>query len=465
MAVESDLRQAQLFLDDVGVDYSTNVTRTWHQARKFPDPMIVAEHPWEQWCPLMYGSALRWRDKFRMWYCGWTRGEHRPRVCYAESDDGVLWEKPKLGICEFDGSNDNNIVIASKYPGGLIDDLTVIDDPEDEEWPLKALYWDGDFKREPGCRGVHWARSKDGLHWDRSETSVLPFGDRFNAVSVKVDGKYVVLGRSPRAGELGIGRSVWRTESEDLVKWSDPELVLARDLEDPQDMVYYSSVAFPYESVMIGGLERMYMSPDVLDTEIVWSRDNGHTWGRARQRPRFIEWGVRGSWDDTWINLPANAPIPHQDALWFYYSGRSGAHGSSYPHNHGAIGLATLRVDGFASLRATAKEGFVATTPMAWPGGDLHVNADPRHDERAHPGYGVGEVLVKVLDADRQPVEGFAKADAVPLRHNTVKQPMAAAKIAWAGERSLDELAGQTIRLKFWLREAHLYSFRSVPVE
>ena len=31
-------------------------------------------------------------------------------TCYAESQDGIVWEKPSLGRYEFEGSTDNNIL-------------------------------------------------------------------------------------------------------------------------------------------------------------------------------------------------------------------------------------------------------------------------------------------------------------------------------------------------------------------
>jgi len=35
---------------------------------------------------------------------------HREVTCYAESDDGIHWIKPNLGLYEFHGSKNNNIV-------------------------------------------------------------------------------------------------------------------------------------------------------------------------------------------------------------------------------------------------------------------------------------------------------------------------------------------------------------------
>ena len=33
-----------------------------------------------------------------------------PLPCYAESDDGVFWLRPSLGLVEYQGSKDNSIL-------------------------------------------------------------------------------------------------------------------------------------------------------------------------------------------------------------------------------------------------------------------------------------------------------------------------------------------------------------------
>lgn len=467
------LNQAQLFLDDTCIEDSAFVTRVWHRPDKFPEPVLRAEHPWEQWCPVLYGTVLKWNGKFHMWYVPWTLDGHRP-VCYAQSEDGVAWHKPELGLFESNATTATNIVLDANNPPNDIDDLTVIDDPEDQEWPLKMLYWEGAFgptaagwRPTPGT-GIYAARSKDGIHWDREPGLVLPeWGDRFNAVSSKVNGKYVLMGRIPgalttgaQAGAFDKGRAVWRIESEDLLNWSEVELVLAADVEDPAHMQFYSATAFPYASLMMGSIERMHMSPDKLDPELIWSHDGGRNWIRSRQRAAFLEWGAPSTFDDAWINLQTNGPIEHQGRLWFYYSGRNAAHGSRYPHNYGAIGLATLRIDGFASLQARDQVGYVLTRPMQWPEGDLHVNFDARRDLAGHPGFSYGELLVEVRDENNFPVEGFGWDACHPLTGNTADRPGAAARVEWRNGRSVRELAGQPIRLAFKFRDCHLYSFR-----
>jgi hypothetical protein len=370
---------------------------------------------------------------------------------YAESADGVRWEKPKLGLFEFAGNKDNNLVLQPHADERYIDDINILDDAEDQEWPLKALFWDAathDFSRDDW--GYYLARSKDGIHWDRSPGLAVPHGiDRFTLPTRRVNGKWLMFTRDQdlQASMVRNGRSVWRYESDDLVHWSKGELVLQRDPEDPPYLQYYSLSALPYESVTLG--------------ELVWSYDAGRTWKRAPKRPAFLEPSGGGrAWDDTWVYLPSNPPIKSHGQLWFFFGGRSQAH--TFPHpTHGAIGLAQLRIDGFASLRAVEAEGLIVTKPLTWPGGDLLINADCRRNITTHRSYCTGVVTVEVRDEHNRPIDGYAWADAEPIGTNTNSFEDSRAPVKWRGEKTADALAGRRIRLAFKLRDAHLYSFRA----
>lgn len=467
MNTPPDLYQAQLFLDDTWIEEVNFAARQWHQPIKYPEAVLKSEHPWEQGAVVAYGSVLHWRGKFRIWYIGFARPTPRC-VCYAESDDGVNWHKPELGLCEFQGSRQNNIVLNPEEPR-YIDNISIIDDADDEEWPLKALYWEAtghDWSSDHGNAagwGIYAARSKDGIHWDPTPGLVLPqWIDRFNAASTRVDGKYVLWGRSSTL-ERGLGRNgrcVWRTESSDLRHWSEEKLVLQRDPEDPINMEYYSLSAFPYEGITLGGLERWYASPDRMDSELIWSHDYGITWQRANKRPAFLTQSPALRWDDTWVNLPSNAPIRHKNRLWFYYSGRSSGHNSIHPSNYAAIGLAHLRVDGFASLFATDRPATVLTKPMEWPRANLYINVDPRRDLFSHPGLSIGEVRVEVRDAANKPIKGMTWDECIPMGQ-TRDLPDACAEVVWQSNPSMRRLAGKQVRLAFRLQNAHLYSFRA----
>jgi hypothetical protein len=446
-----ELDRPLLFLNDTWIDSTLWLTRQWHAPRRYPQPVLVADQPWERNCPVLFGSVRLWQGRYRMWYVTWTR-QPRPRACYAESEDGVIWRKPTLGLYDLNGSRDNNVVLAaSTGDEGLVDDLTVIHDPDDDQGPLKMLYW------QRG--GIHLAVSTDAVHWDRSAGNVLPgWGDRFNALPERHHGSYVVYGRAPVRDNRG--RCIWRTESPDLRHWSAPERVLAPDAEDPSYMQYYSLVPFAYEGLVLGGLERMHVSPDRVDTELVFS-DDGRCWQRARPRPAFLNWGPEGAFDSAWTNLAASTPIRRDNLLWFYYSGRSAAHGVPYPMNHGGIGLCTLRIDGFASLTAQGKAGLLLTPPLEWPAADVAVNFDPRPDTASHPNDQVGELRAEIRGMDGLAVRGYAFEQCRPVLQNTHRDPDSSRSLSWTGGLSAHALAGRRVQLAFRLRDGHLYSFRA----
>ena len=116
-------KKVQTFIDNVVIESVQDVTRRWHTpARKREQPLIVADKPWEQalWFAL-FRSATVLRDPvdglFKCWYQnqvgvpskGKSPGRNdsnfnlRSQHLYAESRDGIHWEKPPLDILEVNG--------------------------------------------------------------------------------------------------------------------------------------------------------------------------------------------------------------------------------------------------------------------------------------------------------------------------------------------------------------------------
>ncbi|MCT8745558.1 hypothetical protein KZ389_04105, partial [Glaesserella parasuis] len=48
-------------------------------------------------------------------------------LAYARSNDGILWEKPKLGIVDFEGSKENNIIMRDVAGTGILYEPTEVD--------------------------------------------------------------------------------------------------------------------------------------------------------------------------------------------------------------------------------------------------------------------------------------------------------------------------------------------------
>ena len=93
--------------------------------------VLAADTPWEGVCSDFF-NFLRDGDRYRMYYLGRTSIQSPIVVCYAESRDGLHWEKPNLGICEFQGSRENNIIMdVEKYGSGIDNFMGFLDDNPD----------------------------------------------------------------------------------------------------------------------------------------------------------------------------------------------------------------------------------------------------------------------------------------------------------------------------------------------
>ena len=99
--------QLQLFLDDWLVESGDNVLRVLHRPER-REAAIRVDRPWED--IYMYNPVvIKDGHRYRMWY----RAKYLARpflTAYAESLDGIHWVKPNLGLIEFDGSRNNNII-------------------------------------------------------------------------------------------------------------------------------------------------------------------------------------------------------------------------------------------------------------------------------------------------------------------------------------------------------------------
>ncbi|HCO22551.1 MAG TPA: hypothetical protein DIT97_05615, partial [Gimesia maris] len=103
----------RLFLDAMVVEQSEGLKRVFHAAEKHEqNPVLIADQPWEKTGrypgPYLYGSVMSDQGKLRMWYRCYTPQEI---FCYAESEDGIHWTKPELGLYQHNGSTANNIFL------------------------------------------------------------------------------------------------------------------------------------------------------------------------------------------------------------------------------------------------------------------------------------------------------------------------------------------------------------------
>ena len=478
-----------LFIDDHFIEEMSGVNRRFHQPVKCEDnPVIRADQPWEKDAAFM-DSAIAIYDEaegqFRAWYQGGAcyGPADGSNMCYATSQDGIHWDKPSLGLVEFEGSKDNNIVLMASCmmhdPAPIIDRI----DP-DPGRRYKAIWWGGreDASEKDGWLLGHCVGfSPDGIHWQEHPENPIWPGDPEVAIPAgleRTSGPFVAYSSADGYGM----RVTARAESDDFVRWQlPPQLLLESDDDDPPGTEVAGMATVDYEGTHLGMLWIAHNLPDftrqewqdivarnkqqgffgppielnnvrcrVLYTELAVSAD-GVTWQRVNRQPLF-PLGPEGSWDET-IGLAAK-PFVHGDKIYIYYTGygrTSPTPGATKPEKIGQwnieTGLATLRRDGFASLQADASPGVVVTKPFAFEGNGLLVNTDVSQ----------GSLRVEVLDVQGQPIDGFTKDDAHPISGDQLQ-----ARVAWESGKDVAELRGRVVRLKFYVENGDLYSLAVV---
>ena len=123
----------QLFIDDYLVESMTNTSQVLNPAQKVDgNPVLRPERPWEGTVVRMGGALSRGvfydreEGEFKMFYetidvrAKRANGqieleEGESHACLAVSEDGVEWDRPNLGLFEYDGSTNNNIVPPDRY--------------------------------------------------------------------------------------------------------------------------------------------------------------------------------------------------------------------------------------------------------------------------------------------------------------------------------------------------------------
>lgn len=460
-----DVRQTQLFVDDDVIEHQTLLERVVHQpVRSRLNPLLTPDTPWE--APSISFVAGVYRDessgRFRAWYVTHPQSfeGYRSMLCVADSDDGVRWERPELDLYRELVNGPSNILHASP---GLWDGPTVLHDPDDLERPWRLVFhqdWN-----------LFVAHSPDGLSWTvptRPEDALARgFGDRTTALlDPTAKEPYVVLTRDTAdMWHKQLVRSIYRIGSRDGRTVSTPsELALRPDLEDGPHVEFYQMSGFRYESLYLGFVERYHtVEPPSADIELTVSRD-GRAWDRVRPRSAFFAPppGGRdlGAFDYAACTPTNSPPILHDGALWIYYYGSPGFHGDRFMPHKRSMGLAHLAPDGFVSLRAGRREGYLTTRPFSWPGGILQMNHRllggnlwRYTDLNASDGW----VRLELLDADGNVIPGYSRDESDPLYRDAI-----AGEPTWSGKpQDLDAMIGKTVRLRFCLRSAELYSFRS----
>lgn len=496
-------KHRQLFINNRNVEVGRvesrygchNVKRVLHQPTR-QKLVVEPDRPWESPTLQMLSNNVIYdaqRKRFRLWYSCFRRQwydacDMEVESCcllYAESVDGVEWTKPDLGLYEAQGSKHNNICLSP--PGQGIMWAGVMEDPHDRPERRFKLLGHGSTGKDHGV-AVYF--SPDGIHWTPGDSNPVLYA------RVDCGDSHTLMGcRDPRTGRFVAAlrpqdwwlsypdipyyrydrgdpqdvtrnglcpyRSVGISFSDDFTSWPPPREVLRADLNDAPGTQMQGMTVCPYQDIYLGFLMMHYAdgADDTIDIQLAAS-DDLLQWQRVGQGTPFMPLGDEGPWRSRMIFAVSATPIVRGEKLYIYYNPHRTTHYTSKPvhmdddiydryfpasdepdelHRHAAVGLATLRLDGFVSMHVDG-EGFLVTKPFTFDGNELRVNADI-----------AGELRVQVLDEAFMPREDYLSRPATGDHVDHL--------ITFENSRQLGHLAGQPVRLRFLMRDTHLYSF------
>ena len=468
----------ELMVDEHLIDHMSGGARLQLHRPVRRNVALVTGEPWEGNASF-YRTVLQDGSAYRMYYGTWhyettETGQtypHRQYLCYAESSDGIRFRKPKLGLVEFRGSTDNNIVLSETTLSSVEADpghaAIFIDDnpdcPEDARYKM--------IIRSNGEKGLLALKSPDGLRFTPMSDRVVISEGAFDSQNLAF---WDPVRREYRAYFRGFRqkvRDILTATSSDFLTWTDPvwceypgaptEHLYTNQLR-PYHRAPHILVGFPMRYKDRGPTEATWRLPGrearehrakvsqrygtaVSDALLMTGRDRLHfkRWGEAFIRPgpartdswvygdNCIAWGIVQTRSDR-LGSPDELSIYVVEGYWM---GRSIN-----------VRRYSLRMDGFVSAQAPLAGGEVVTRPLRFDGNRLRLN---------YSTSGSGGIWVELQDADGMPFEGFSQADADEVFGDQIE-----GVVTWKGNRDVSSLAGKAVRIRFVLKDADLFAFR-----
>ncbi|MCC6489676.1 MAG: hypothetical protein IT364_19435 [Candidatus Hydrogenedentes bacterium] len=470
----------ELFIDDYLIDDMTNVQILVHQ----PEPQEIAvqcDAPWEGngcgYYTVLYDAR---ESVYRMYYHAWQiptgiEPGGPLSIAYSESKDGIAWLRPSLGLCEFNGSKENNIILDKMGDGSGCHDFSPFIDENPAATPEARYKATGAGAKTDN--GVWAYQSSDGIHWTPMADAPVFSNGAFDSQNVSfwssTEQQYVLYYRTFSEGNFKGTRLVNRAVSKDFIHWTEEGVIAFADGEGPQSLAqFYVNQIKPYPRtprlyigfcaryVDHGLIESTRLLPEwdlrekrmtvserygtaVTDSVYITSRDGKNF---RQSNDVFLRPGLRTrhnwSYGDNYLawhvveTQSTRDDAPKELSLYAtesYFTGRDSR-----------LRRYTLRIDGFASVHAKLQEGEFTTKPITFSGNELSLNVATS---------AAGMVKVEICDTDGTPIPGFMRdecdliyGDALDLR------------VSWKGNRSVSALSGKPVVLRFLMREADIYS-------
>lgn len=464
----------ELFVDQSLIDKMDGARLRLHR----PTPQEVSLERNEPWEGNVSGYTTVFQDGglYRMYYRGlhtiYTQGKvvspHRELVCYAQSTDGIRWTRPELGLVEFDGSTNNNIL----WDGPGSHNFTPFKDTNptcSAEARYKAFGCGGGAKE----RGLYAFQSPDGIRWTMIRPEPVITKGAFDSQNVgfwdAVRGEYRAYVRDFRDG-----RDIRTCTSGDFLHWTEPVFLTYSPARISQ---LYTNGVIPYYRA-----PHVFLGFPTRYTDRGWTRSTEAlpqleyrklVASSSRRSGTAVTDGMFMTSRDglsfcVWPESFLRPGLRAEDA-WFYGDNyqnwglvETASHLEGAPNelsiyvseaarqvNGNRLRRFTIRIDGFVSVEAPLGGGEVVTKPLVFDGDVLSINFSTS---------AAGSIRVELQNEDGSAVEGRSLADASEIFGDALDRV-----VHWTGGPDVGKLAGKPVRLRFLLKDADLYSFQFRP--
>ena len=431
----------QLFIDEFLIASTTGLTRRVNvpvRDPQIPNPLITGA---DDGCVAPYVTVIRdpHSGQFRVWYDAYVQEPvgYSAIVSTMQSADGIHWNRPHATIENLPLFNASVLDEGQAFPNAA------------ERYKLS--WWIGDaLKLFVSPDGLAWSAWTRETNLRRVPGAVVNVGDIHNISWDPVRRRYMATFGMYAEGPTWSGkrRVAVQSTSTDFATWTAPNYVVTPDdSREPGETQFYMMSGYAFRGDLIVGLVKVLHDDWTAagvpagaygtgHTTLAWTRDGTH-WIRDTT-PFFEADPDVNAWDHAvaWIDCQ----VPMGDTTYLYYGGYRYGHKMD-PQTGRCIGMVELERDRYVS-RDAGTEGGALLTPLIVTSADrITVNARVN-----------GELKIRILDQDDQPLPGFGWSDFNVLRGDSFSHPA-----QWNGDFSA--LKGTPIKLEFSLVDGQLYGF------
>ncbi len=449
LTLGKDGTQRELFVDGHLIETLTGGVRQHLHKPESREVVFVTDAPWEGNTSAYY-TIFRDGDLFRMYYRAshWNTGSkketHRELTCYAESRDGIHWVKPKLGLFEFNGSKDNNIIV-----DGLGTHCFVAFKDGNPNCPPEARYKGISRGRPVGKPGLYIFESPDGVQWKQKSKDPVITEGAFDSQNLAFWDAHTRQYREYHRTFVNGKRAIMTGTSSDFIHWTKPMLLTYQEGIPVQHLYTNAVQSYGRASHLLIGFPTRYLPDDGQRVEptLMTSRDglHFHRWldpvvpesapkDRGGNRSNYMTWGL--------VEIPSRPNHLSVYATEAYYTG---------PDSR--VRRFEYRKDGFVSIRAGANAGEFITKPFTLGrlAERLTVNCQTHKS---------GVIRVAIEEPKGQSIAGYTLAACKPLKGDSLQQ-----HVAWKDGGDISHLRRKhpAVRLRFEFKNADLFSLQFQP--